>query len=207
LRSIATWIRECDEANFERAFRHYPEVRLYNARTNPVPWEQIQGLVLTGGSDISEAFLRQPCPDSSLIEDPDPLRDQWDFSATAQAIEMRIPLLAICRGLQVLNVVLGGTLHLHIPGHDQAKYDNNQKLSYAQGVAPLFNHVNSSHHQALAEVASGLVVEARCEDDQVIEQARLTNYPFALGVQYHPERDGLYQPLFQEFIKQLAIKS
>jgi putative glutamine amidotransferase len=204
LKNIATWIRECDEAPFERVFGQFPDVRLWNARTVSAPWEQMQGLLLTGGSDISREFLRQPVPDARLIEDPDPPRDAWEFETVAKTLRRQLPLLAICRGLQVLNVALGGTLHLDIPNHDNAKSENIQELRYAQGVSIRFPKVNSSHHQALAQLGSGLIVEAWCSGDDVVEQARLFNYPFGLGVQYHPERDPLYLPLFQAFLDQVV---
>lgn len=167
----------------------------------------MQGLLLTGGSDISAEFLRQPIPDLRLIEDPDPLRDAWEFPATAKALEQRLPLLAICRGLQVLNVFLGGTLHLDIPNHDNAKTENIQELRYEPEAQYRFPKVNSSHHQALAQLGSGLVVEAWCAADDVIEQARLVDYPWGFGVQYHPERDPLYQTLFQAFTDQIEPTS
>ncbi|MCE0499277.1 MAG: gamma-glutamyl-gamma-aminobutyrate hydrolase family protein [Methylacidiphilales bacterium] len=203
MKPIATWIRECDEAPFKRALAQFPEVRLWNARIDSVPWEQMHGLLLTGGSDISREFLRQPVPDTRLIEDPDPRRDAWEFEAVAKALRQRLPLLAICRGLQVLNVALGGTLHLDIPNHDSAKSENIQELRYIEEVQIQFPKVNSSHHQALAQLGTGLVVEAWSATDEVIEQARLVDYPFGLGVQYHPERDPLYQPLFQAFLDQV----
>jgi putative glutamine amidotransferase len=204
LKQIATWIRECDTAHFARAFQPYPEVRLWNAREESVVWEEMQALLLTGGSDISAEFLRQPIPDLRLIEDPDPLRDAWEFAALAKALDQKLPLLAICRGLQVLNVFLGGTLHLDIPHHDNAKTENIQNLRYESGVSYCFPLVNSSHHQALAQLGSGLVVEAWCAADDVVEQARLVDYPWGYGVQYHPERDPIYQPLFRAFVQQLG---
>jgi putative glutamine amidotransferase len=208
LKHIATWIRECDEANFGRVFGSFPEVQLWNERTGSVPWEHMDGLLLTGGSDISLDFLRQPVPDARLIEDPDPARDAWEFEAVEKTLRQRLPLLAICRGLQVLNVALGGTLHLDIPNHAraEAKYGNIQELRYAKGVPKPFPKVNSSHHQAVARPGAGLKVEAWCADDEVIEQARLADYPFGLGVQYHPERDPLYQPLFEAFVNQVEQK-
>jgi putative glutamine amidotransferase len=209
LKQIATWIRACDEANFERVFGQFPEARLWNARTGEAPWDQMQGLLLTGGSDISQEFLRQPVPDARLIEDADPARDAWEFEVLAKTLQQRLPLLAICRGLQVLNVALGGTLHLDIPNHDRAesKYGNIQELRYADGVPIQFPKVNSSHHQALAQLGTGLKVEAWCTGDDVIEQARLADYPFGQGVQYHPERDPLYQPLFKAFVDVVQEKS
>ena len=199
MKQIATWIRECDAAPFHRVFRAYPGVRFWNARTDPAP-DRIDGLLLTGGSDISGNFLRQPVPDPRLIEDADPVRDAWEFDILPRALQQRLPLFAICRGLQVLNVALGGTLHLDIPNHDKLKFENVQPLRYAKGAALQIPRVNSSHHQALDRLGSGLEIEAWCADDDVIEQARLRHHPFGLGVQYHPERDPLYQSLFDAFV-------
>jgi putative glutamine amidotransferase len=187
-------------APFERVFGAYPDLRFWNARTEAVP-EQIEGLLLTGGSDISLEFLRQPVSDPRVIEDPDSARDAWEFAIVPRALQQRIPLFAICRGLQVLNVALGGTLHLDIPNHDKFKFQNVQPLRYANGAPIQIPCVNSSHHQALDQLGTGLEIEAWCADDDVIEQARLRDYPFGLGVQYHPERDPLYHPLFDAFIR------
>jgi putative glutamine amidotransferase len=203
LKQIATWIRECDAEPFERVFRAYPDVRLWDARTGVAP-QRIDGLLLTGGSDISREFLRQPVSDPRLIEDPDPARDAWEFYIVRHAIGQRLPFFAICRGLQVLNVALGGTLHLDIPDHSKLKFQNVQPLRYANGAALQIPRVNSSHHQAIDQLGDGLEIEAWCADDKVVEQASLRHYPFGLGVQYHPERDPLYQSLFDAFIERVA---
>jgi len=199
MQAIVSWIRECDAAAFTQVFQSYPELQLLNARTEPVPWDSVSGLLLTGGSDISADFLRQPIPDPSLIIDPESDRDAWEFTHLKQALAQDLPILAICRGLQVLNVALGGTLHLDVPNHDSHKYLNQQPLTYSLPTELQFPLVNSSHHQALDQLGTGLVVEARCTLDGVIEQAHLTGYRFVLGVQYHPERDPLYRPLFDAF--------
>jgi putative glutamine amidotransferase len=199
LKNIATWIREVDEPPFVRVFGAYPDLRLWNARVEKVPAE-IDGLLLTGGDDISADFLRQPVPDPKLIEGADAARDAWEFGILAGVLGKRLPLFAICRGLQVLNVALGGTLHLDIPGHGKLKFDNVQQLRYVNGATIQIPRVNSSHHQALDRLGAGIVVEARCTDDEIVEQTRLREYPFGLGVQYHPERDPLYQPLFDAFV-------
>jgi putative glutamine amidotransferase len=201
LKQIATWIRHCDAEPFDRVFRAYPDVCLWNARIGVVP-QRIDGLLLTGGSDISREYLRQPVPDPRQIEDPDPARDAWEFAILSRTLRQRLPFFAICRGLQVLNVALGGTLHLDIPNHGtpELKFKNVQRLRYVEGATLQIPHVNSSHHQALDQLGSGLEIEAWCADDNVVEQVRLRDYPFGLGVQYHPERDPLYHPLFDAFI-------
>jgi len=187
-------------------FGLYPDLRFWNARVEKVP-EEIDGLLLTGGDDISKEYLKQPVPDPTIIEGADAARDAWEFDILARALEKRLPIFAICRGLQVLNVALGGTLHLDIPGHGapKLKFANVQELRFINGAQIRIPHVNSSHHQALDHLGAGLVVEARCTDDEIIEQARLRDYPFGLGVQYHPERDPLYQPLFDAFAS--AVRS
>lgn len=182
-------------------------MRLWNACIDSVPWDLVQGLLLTGGSDVSREFLQQSVTNAGLIQEPDPARDAWEFKAVSKVLKERLPLLAICRGMQVLNVALGGTLHLNISNHDNARTENIQELRHAAGVRFQFQKVNSSHHQALDKIGVGLVVEAWCAADDVVEQVRLVDYPFGLGVQYHPERDPLYQSLFRTFINQVGSDS
>jgi putative glutamine amidotransferase len=114
------------------------------------------------------------------------------------------PLLAICRGLQVLNVATGGTLHLDIPEHDFAETANIQKLRYDFAAVHRFGAVNSSHHQAIDTPGYGIVVEGWSSTDEIIEQARLRDYPFGIGVQYHPERHFQYRSLFDDFYEHIV---
>ncbi len=202
---LATWIRECDDAHFARFFALRPELRVSDARRAPVDLATIDGLLVTGGPDIAAEFHREPPHDPALILDAEPERDAWEFAAVHSAIERGLPILAICKGVQVLNVALGGTLHLDIRGHDlpEMKSGNLQPLRYAAGARHRFAKVNSSHHQALDRVAEALEVEAWHADDGVIEQVRVRDYPWGAGVQYHPERDMLYAPLFADFFAQL----
>lgn len=198
---VATWLRACDEAVFAAAFAAFPGMVLENARTGRVDLAQVDGLLLTGGGDIAAAHLVQPVPDPTLLRDTDPARDVWEFFALRQAFERRLPVLGICRGLQVVNVALGGTLYLDIPGHDLPfqKDGNVQQLRYGPGTSLRFPLVNSNHHQALDLVAPGLKVEGWCAADGYVEQVRGTRPGYLLGVQYHPERSVSYGPLFAEF--------
>jgi putative glutamine amidotransferase len=141
-----------------------------------------------------------------LIEEPDPARDAWEFEAVAKMLAAEKPVLAICKGHQVLNVALGGTLRLDVPGHraPEARSGNIQPLRYTQGVKHVFNNVNSSHHQAVGQLGGRLEVEAWCATDDIIEQVKIRGYPFGLGVQYHPERDLMYASLFDDFIDHLT---
>jgi putative glutamine amidotransferase len=79
--------------------------------------EKMDALLLTGGRDLGAEYLRQPVPDPTVLEKPDPARDEWEFSAVNVALERGLPILAICKGMQLLNVALGGTLRLDISGH------------------------------------------------------------------------------------------
>jgi putative glutamine amidotransferase len=201
--SIATWIRQCDEHWFELVFRRHARLTVHNARTEPVDLAQMDALMLTGGGDISACFLRQAIAVPSLIVDTDRARDEWEFKAAADMLSSGKPVLAICRGLQVLNVALGGTLHIDIPGHDNAERENIQPLRHSSKARHRFAAVNSSHHQALERLADGMEVEAWSASDDIVEQARLRSHPYVIGVQYHPERDALYSPLFAEFFDRI----
>jgi len=200
---IATWIRENDEENFARFFRDYADVQVENARLRPVSLQSAAGLLLTGGPDIAAEFHGKPPSDPSLIEDPEPARDAWEFSAVRQGIASGMPTFCVCKGVQVLNLALGGTLHLDIRGHDlpELKSQNLQPLRHDRSATQRFEMVNSSHHQAIDEIADGLEIEAWSKSDEIVEQVRLRAHPFCLGVQYHPERDLLYKPLFEEFLR------
>lgn len=206
---IASWIREKDEPLFARFLTAHPALDLRNARTGTVDFSEMSGLLLTGGPDISADFLRQPVHDASLIRDAEPARDAWEFAAVKHALNRRLPIFAVCKGAQLLNVALGGTLLLDIPGHDlPAQRERNvQPLRYAVDATRRIELVNSSHHQAIDALGDGLVAEAWAEEDGVIEQVRLRGHPFAFGVQYHPERDELYTPLFELFFAEVKKES
>lgn len=159
----------------------------------------MDALLLTGGGDISAGYLRQPIAQPSLIVDTDLARDEWEFLAVAEMLAAGKPILAICRGLQVLNVAMGGTLYIDIPDHDNAETSNVQTLKHSSTATHRFEAVNSSHHQALEKLAEGIEVEAWSSSDGIVEQARLRTRPYVMGVQYHPERHPLYLPLFADF--------
>ena len=202
MKHIATWIEKDRGKHFDELFAG-SEFRIWNARAEEVPWDLVAGLLLTGGSDIGAGCLNQSVSAPAVIRNPDPDRDLSDFSALRRALTRRLPILAICRGHQVLNVALGGTLLLDIPGHDlpEQKYGNLQQLRYSSSAQIRVPRVNSSHHQAIAQLGEGLEIEAWHIGDDVIEQVRLREYPFCLGVQYHPERDPIYRPLFDAFLE------
>ncbi len=204
--NLATWMRRKDEKWFRPFFDKHPEIRVCNTRKGEAALEEIDGLLLTGGSDIAPEFLKQEVPDPSILDqDVDVARDRWEFAAVKDALSRGLPIFAICKGLQLFNVALGGTLKLDIPGHklpEQKEHDI-QPLRSDTTAKHRFERVNSSHHQAIDRLGEGLEVEAWCATDNVVEQIRLGGYPFALAVQYHPERGRIYNELFEDFFSRL----
>jgi putative glutamine amidotransferase len=199
--NLATWMREKDEKWFQPFFAKHPEIKVHDARKGAVELNDMGSLLLTGGSDIAPEFLRQEIVDPCLVEDVDLARDRWEFEAVQKALARSLPILAICRGLQVLNVALGGTLKLDIPGHRLAEQKDHdiQPLRCDAKAVHRFEKVNSAHHQAVDRLGEGFQVEAWCATDDIVEQMRLRDHPFALAVQYHPERGMIYDALFEDF--------
>jgi putative glutamine amidotransferase len=158
--------------------------------------EGLDGLVLTGGTDVNPALYEdQP---HEQTQAPDRRRDRFELALVRAAIEAGLPLLAIGRGLQVLNVARGGTLIQHLPeavGHNghapgRAKMTrHNVTLSGDSALGQLLGgqvQVLALHHQAIKQAGTGLVTVAWA-DDQVVEAVELEGHPFAIGVQWHPE--------------------
>lgn len=156
------------------------------------------GLVLTGGVDVA------PGSYGSDPERPewggDAVRDAYELALLRAALAANKPVLAICRGHQVLNVALGGTLHqdigTHVPGalvhRDADRYEHNEHEIHIEGALATIlgttrGLVNSVHHQAIKDLAPGLVVEARSVVDGVIEAVCAPDRPWVRGVQWHPE--------------------
>ncbi len=202
---LASWIRPQDEKFFLPYLALRPEIEVANAGVAPVDLATMDGLLLTGGNDIAQEYLRQTVPDPSVLEPADLPRDHWEFAAVADAFERGLPILAICKGMQVLNVALGGTLRLDIRGHNlpEQKSQDIQPLRTDAAAAHRFEMVNSSHHQAIDRPGDGLVIESWCATDDVIEQMRLTDRPFGVAVQYHPERGSIYGALFRDFLDRI----
>ncbi len=160
----------------------------------------VAGLVLTGGSDLDPAFYGAP-PHPKLgavIRE----RDEFEIALCREALARDLPVLAICRGCQVLNVATGGTLVQDIPSEIAGVVDHDptaERWETAHEVRVLRGTklreilgkdsvaVNSFHHQSVGRVGNALVVSARSEADDVIEAIEAPDHRFALGVQWHPE--------------------
>ena len=158
---------------------------------------RLDALIVAGGADVDPA-LYGASPHMAL----GPLRadrDVAEFSLVRAALSSGLPFLGVCRGLQVLNVALGGTLLQHLPevvgglghgpspgafGRSSVKVVAGSRLADVAGVPTL--SVACHHHQGIDLLGSGLTVTA-WSDDGVVEAAELAGHPFALGVQWHPE--------------------
>jgi putative glutamine amidotransferase len=144
------------------------------------------GLVLTGGVDLAPALYGAEAQPET--EEPDTARDALEQRLLREALERDVPVLAICRGLQLFNVTHArGTLLQHIEGHrspHDVTIDPGTRLAAIFG--PGARHVNSRHHQAAGTVGQGLVISARAADG-VIEALERADRRFAVAVQWHPE--------------------
>ncbi len=158
--------------------------------------DRFYGLVLSGGGDVHPDLYRG---DGSACELVDASRDELEFRLLEIAMARRAPILGICRGIQVLNVFLGGTLFGHIEGHsaleiDGQKRDRRHQIRVSAGtrlqtiLGAESIEVNSAHHQAIRDLGKGLVISAMAEDG-TIEAVELPGNQFVVGVQWHPERD------------------
>jgi len=174
-------------------------------------------LILTGGPDINPKFYgEQPLPG---LEEIDEDLDRMELEATHIAFARNLPILAICRGIQVLNVSQGGTLYQDIPTQVQESILHTQKAdkkttthaTRIEAKTLLFRvvgrkeiWVNGRHHQAVKDVAPGFVVTARATDG-VVEAMEHSSKRFVIGVQWHPEgnwRDDPYsRRLFRAFVR------
>jgi putative glutamine amidotransferase len=190
---------------------------------------QIDGLLLTGGGDVAPARYGE-APHPSVV-DVDLVRDEFEIALIAEARKRKMPIFAICRGVQVLNVACGGTLVQDIP--TQVKGALEHKLAVPPHQAYALAHevwldkdtllarlmrerlsdadscdVNSRHHQAIKQVAGGFEVSATAPDG-VIEAIEDSSSRFCLGVQWHPEnfwRTGEFRPLFEGFVEASSHK-
>jgi putative glutamine amidotransferase len=173
----------------------------------------LDGLVVIGGADVDPAHYGAPVHPTTVSQ---PERDHHDLALTRAALASGMPLFAICRGAQILNVALGGTLHQHLPDlHQEAvRYQpapgvfGSVDFTTTPGSIArrlLGEHASSPcyHHQGLDDVADTLRVTARAEDGTVeaVEHADGTASGWTLGVQFHPEENGQDRRLFGGFVE------
>lgn len=156
------------------------------------------GFIFTGGPDLDPALFGQPVHEKVKDHIVEPRRQNYDLALIRQVIDRRKPFLAICLGCQEVNVALGGTLIQDIDSH--LKTDIEHAKSYSRhdvvvdGGTLLASIVgegtvlaNTSHHQSVDQIGGGAVITSRCPVDGIVESFELTDYPFGLGLQWHPE--------------------
>ena len=186
---------------------------------------RVDGLILVGGGDIDPVHFGQP-----------PHHQAYGFEAASDTLELalaraalraELPLLAICRGMQVLNVALGGTLHQHITGADGVGEHGDPRLGFAGhgvdvesgslidkaiGGAGRIDSCWSFHHQAVDRLAPGLVVTGRSDDGMIeaVEFDSSHSRSWMIGCQWHPERtahdDPQQQALFNDLVAAAALR-
>ncbi len=166
----------------------------------------VGGVLLTGGGDIHAKYYNQELHEKASLLNED--RDRFELELCKKALERNIPIFAICRGMQLINVVLGGTLNQHIEGHVNEAEDLTHPINVVEGsyFDKIYNNktfvVTTLHHQSIKEVAEDIEVIAYSEDN-VVEAIKVKNKTYVVGVQYHPERiyDKIESKiLFEDFI-------
>ncbi len=168
--------------------------------------DHLDGLVLTGGADVA--------PDRYGAEDlgstVEHFRDEVEFALLGAALDLELPVLGICRGLQLLNVHAGGTLNQHVPEHARYDIDPAQEAhvvtiepdSHLWSLYGSTADVNSLHHQTIDRVGEGLIVSARAHDGTV-EGIEMHRRP-VIAVQWHPEMMGSADPVFAWLVERAS---
>jgi putative glutamine amidotransferase len=180
---------------------------------------RVDGVLLTGGADVDPAYYGQTPHEATMTDDR---RDQFEIPLSQAALKSDVPVFAICRGVQVLNVAAGGTLVQDIPSQSSSELNHSIDVpknanahpvrimpgtrlatvlgtSLDQDTCP----VNSRHHQSVGHVAPSFVVSA-VSPDGIIEGIERPGAAFCVGVQWHPEnywKTGEFAPLFNAFIE------
>ena len=193
----------------------------------PPTLEGLDGILFTGGGDVDPAHYHDARHPNT--NEPDPARDAFELELAKQALANDTPLLAVCRGLQVVNVAAGGTLMQDIPaqmnqalGHqvDSPPFAIAHEVWVTPGttLARVMQEelsdgevlqVNSRHHQAVGKTADGFMIAATAPDG-IVEAIERPNARFCIAVQWHPEnfwRTGEFRSLFEEFVKAAEIRT
>jgi putative glutamine amidotransferase len=169
----------------------------------------LDGLLLAGGTDVDPDLYG--AAREAATDEPDRVRDRMEGALLDETLERDLPVLGICRGLQFLNVRLGGTLRQHIEGHKCPKQREVHRIAIAPGsrleaiLEAREYVVNSRHHQSADRLGEGLTVTATAPDG-VVEALELPGKRFVLAVQWHPEArtDGRDARLFEAFREALS---
>ncbi len=171
----------------------------------------VSGLLLTGGGDVDPALYGEALDGSMGIE---PERDEMEMALFRYAIEEDMPTLGICRGMQLINVAMGGRLIQDLPGHTLPEFESAVHQVYVSpgsrfgaiiGAGAIYR-TNSRHHQGLKEAqrAPSLMASAYHPEDGIVEALESPEHPWLLGVQCHPEREDEVPKSFRKLFEWLA---
>jgi putative glutamine amidotransferase len=180
--------------------------------------ERFDGLLLIGGGDVEPA--RYGAPSHQSVYGVDPLRDEFEIGLARKAATEELPVMAVCRGIQLVNVAFGGTLHQHLPdlpglhshGRPQeeepwvdheVKVSESSRIAEATGRATLIGR--ASHHQGIDRVGEGLSAVA-WTDDGVVEAIE-ADRGWVVGVQWHPEQTAADDPAQQALFDALVTRA
>src|SRR3954451_472366 len=166
--------------------------------------DRFDAVCLSGGPDLDPAAYGDPVRHPELGPTA-PSLDAFELALAGAALERGMPLLAICRGAQALNVACGGTLHQHVPGHRQAtsacEPSHAVQIAARSRLAAIARtrtlEVNSFHHQAVDRIGAGLRVVARAEDGTI---EAIEGAGFVIGVQWHAETMAAHRGLFEALV-------
>jgi putative glutamine amidotransferase len=170
--------------------------------------DRLDGICLSGGPDLDPGAYGATDRHAELGP-TEPSLDAFELSLARQALARELPVLAICRGAQALNVACGGTLHQHIPGHRQAdpatQTTHEVQLAARSRLHGIFRArtlpVNSFHHQAVDQVGAGLRIVGRAGDGTI---EAIEGAGFVVGVQWHAETLHAHLPLFEGLVRAVA---
>ncbi len=200
------------------------DLEIIDLYTSPEKINDIDGIVFTGGADVDPSRYGKES-EREFCEEINPDRDKVEFSFADTADQRRLPILGICRGLQLLNVHYGGTLIVDLPRAGKLPHTKVDGVDRYHGVhieaATLLKKitrkldapVTSAHHQAIDKIAPGMKVSAYSTDDHVIEAFEWEDQqekPYLVAVQWHPERmdfdESLSGNLFKNFLFEVIAK-
>lgn len=184
-------------------------------------FEIVDGIILTGGGDIDPVFYGGES--HAKIYGLDEERDEFEIPLAREIVKRKIPALPICRGIQVLNVALGGTLIEHLPdatdGSITHRVENPEGILHSHRIEKtsklfgIIGHENvqavSWHHQAVKDIAPDLIPVAFAPDG-IVEALEMKDHPFLIAVQWHPEmsadHDAIEQRLFDALIQAASAR-
>jgi putative glutamine amidotransferase len=212
-RRVGVTYREPDKGEvYAAALRAVGAEPVLIAPPGPDSLAGLDGLVISGGTDLDPSLYGQER--HPLAEEPDRERDDMELRLMREALDADLPLLGICRGLQLFNVAHGGNLIQHLDcadSHVVRGETNVHTVALVEGsklaaIAGACRYpVNSRHHQAAGRIGEGLLVSARSAADGVIEGLERPDRRFAVAVQWHPEDrvpgDPYDTRLFEAFLR------